>query len=332
MEDFKRRKAFLAITSLSVILPILGFSWGVNANDVLLENRLEASDDSRQKSNLEAGLKPKSDQYWLVDKPQTAKVWLSYSSDNAIKRVIDFGQEQVEISYRGAFLAESTPDSLRQNAEEFLQITVAEAYRLAGIPLSLSGTSLQKDRSLLNISSAQASKLYFSSKINRTKAVSGDVLTITLKLPSNSLQKRAEIIQPMVAKLAGAEQVSSALVMAIMHEENAFNFFANAPSKSRGSSTEADLEKDIKQLALLNQQFAAVEDDESRQLCVIAAYRVGVNEVVRIFTGRTSLAQALPLVNQLSSKQVRGQLRSQLRVKSGGEYVQQVSSFLALYD
>lgn len=158
------------------------------------------------------------------------------------------------------------------------------------------------------------------------------MLTITVKLPADSLQKRAKIMQPMVDALAETEQVSSALVMAILHEENAFNFLPNAPFRSLAGDSEVNIEKNIKHLSLLNQQFSAIENDESRELCVIAAYRVGINEVVRIFTGRTSLSQALPLVNQLSSRQVRGQLRSQLSVKGGGEYVQQVTSFLALYD
>ena len=331
MDDFKRRKVFLAIATWSLLFTALGLSRISNAETSGSAIQPYASNDSVLESNLETALEGLSKNHWLPSEPQTAKIWLSYSENYAIKRVIDFGKEQVKISYQGAYLVDSSPSALKYNVERFLQITVAEAYRLAGVEPGLMVQPKHMNRSLLNLSHAQASRLYFGAVINRSK---DEVLTITIKLPDDSLKKRAEIIQPVIDKLAQAEQVSAALVMAILHEENAFNFLPNAASRDRANDIEVDIdiERNIKQLALLNQQFSAIENDESRELCVIAAYRVGVNEVVRIFTGRTSLSQALPLINQLSSRQVRGQLRSQLSVKGGGEYVQQVTSFLALYD
>lgn len=338
MDDCKRQKALIAATMLSVMLPAFTLTHASKQGVVEPEMSVSIPSASLQQSSPRANPVTLSEEHWLPAEPQTAKVWLTYSDDYAIKRVIDFGKDQVRVSYRGTFLADSSPNSLRQDVEEFLQLTVAEAYRLSGMEPDFMVKPEQLNAPLLNLSQAQAKRLYFAAQITRTKGDLGDILTITIKLPSDSLQKRAKNIQPVVDELAKTEQVSSALVMAILHEENAFNFLQiksvkpQAGDSMLGGKKERGLKKEIKQLALLNEQFSAIENDESRQLCVIAAYRAGVNEVVRVFTGRTSLSQALPLVNQLSPRQVRGQLRSQLSIREGGEYVQQVTSFLALYD
>lgn len=337
MENSKHQKALVAIMMLSVMLPAFTLSHASKQEMPESEQQVSSLSTSPQQSSLLTVPASLSKAHWLPAESQTAKIWLTYSDDYAIKRVIDFGKNQVRLSYQGAFLAASSPNSLRQDVEEFLQLTVAEAYHLSGIEPDFMVQPEQLSASLLNLSQSQAKRLYFAAQITRTKGDLGDILTITLNLPEDSLQKRAKSIHPIVDELAKTEQVSSALVMAILHAENAFNFLeVNLTKPESGSMVDVKkqqgLQKEIKQLALLNEQFSAINNDESRQLCVIAAYRSGVNEVVRVFTGRTSLSQALPLVNQLSPRQVRGQLRSQLSVKEGGEYVQQVTSFLALYD
>lgn len=323
MDNFRNRKSFLASAYLSVILPILSLTPLAYAEESGFVIGEAADGELTQRTHVSNAEFDKAiETYWQFPEQSSAKLWLAYSEDYMTKRVVDFGKEQVRVSYQGNFLAESTPNSLKEDIEHFLQINVADAYRLAGPTLIEGAQSSRDDQSFLSLTRSQAERLYFSAKLKRSKGLVGDVLTITINLPSDNLQKRAESIQPMVDKLVDAEDVSSALVMAIIHEENAFNLLADAPFDEVG----------IKRLARLEKQFSSIEDEDSRQLCVIAAYRVGINEVVRVFTGRTSLPQALPLINQFSSRQVKGQLRSQLTVREGGKYVQQVSSFLALYD
>ena len=333
MDDYRNRKSFLASACLPSALIVLGLASLSHAEMPTLFSDDEANRSLTQRAHSpDYELVEILEERWQPLEQPGAKLWLAYSEDYMTKRVVDFGLGQVRISYQGKSLTESTPYSLKQDVEHFLQSNVADAYRLAGIAPSLIGQASKADQSFLNLSKAQTQRLYFSAQINRAKGVLGDVLTITINLPVDSLKKRAKSVQPMVETLAGVENISSALVMAIIHEENAFNFLAHAPSSDEVYNPELNVEVGIKRLAQLEQQFSAIVDDASRQLCVIAAYRVGVSEVARVFTGRVSLSQAIPLINQFSPRQVRGQLRSQLTLHQGGEYVQQVSSLLALYD
>jgi membrane-bound lytic murein transglycosylase C len=350
MDDSKSSKPFLAAACLSIILPILGlasFAHGDTSGFLVKES--SAGERIKDSHVPEGDANNDPLKYWQPLEQPNAKLWLVYSDDYMTKRVVDFEQEQVRISYQGKALAGSTPYTLQQDVERFLQINLADAYGLGGTFPKLMGKSPRANQSFLNLTRRQAESLYFSAQINSSKGALGDVLTITINLPADSLQKRSEVIQPIVDKLADSEDVSPALVMAIIHEENAFNLLARTsqprfglmmlgPDQTEGVHSEViynpelNIEMGIQKLSKLEQQFSDINDEQSRQLCVIAAYRVGIDEVVRTFTGRDSLSQALPLINKLSSRQIRGQLRSQLTLREGGAYVQQVSSFLALYE
>lgn len=291
--------------------------------------------------------------YWQPVESDQAKLWVTYSKDFLIKRVVDFEHEQVRLSYQGQALVKATPLSLQRDVERFLRLDLVAAYNMDDLLPLLLGDAPELKQSLLNLTPTQIRSLYPSADLHRDKGVLGDVLTLVIDLPVESLKQRADSIQPMVMQLAQASNVSPALTMAIIHQQSAFNFLANTSQPSlglmlvtpnqAGEHTEAlegkvlyhpehNIEYGIKKLAQLEQQFSAIENLEARQLCVIAAFRVGPSEVARVFTGRTSLSQAMPLINQLSARQVQGQFSSQLHKLNGGQYVQQVSTLLALYD
>ena len=290
---------------------------------------------------------------WQPVESDQAKLWVTYSDDLLIKRVVDFEHEQVRLSYQGQALVEATPLSLQRDVERFLRIDLVAAYKMDDLLPLLLGDAPKLNQSLLNLTPSQVRSLYPSADLHRNKGVVGDVLTLVINLPVESLKQRAQSIQPTVVRLAQASNVSPALAMAIIHQQSAFNFLANTSQASLGLmlltpqqageqtdelegrvifDPEYNVKYGIKQLAQLEQEFSSIEDLQARQLCVIAAYRVGTDEVARVFTGRSSLPQAVPLINQLSARQVRGQLSNQLHKLNGGEYVRQVSDLVALYD
>ncbi len=287
--------------------------------------------------------------FWQPVESSQAKMWVIYTEDLLIKRVIDFQREQIRISYQGTALEKSTPASIQSDTEKFLLVGFEKAYRADDLlPVILDGNPMLR-QPLLNLTKSQLHRLYSTASFKREKGLQGDILTVVIDLPKGNLKRRAASLQPVVERLAEEFDVSPALAMAIIHQESAFNLLASTQEARLGLmlispqqvdeidakvfyQPELNIESGIKYLAKLEDQLSGIEDPQARQLCVIAAYRVGINEVAKVFTGRSSLSQALPLINQLSARQVQGQLRSQLGVNDSGQYVHQVSSLLALYD
>ena len=349
MEDFKYQGLLSGCAKRLIILSTVLLSSFANSDS---KNSLAGQSHHQlvQRYQVQSSVLDQSRaEFWQPVESSQAKLWVIYTENLLIKRVIDFQREQIRISYQGESLEKSTPSSIQRDTEKFLLVSFEKAYRADDLlPVVLEGNPMLR-QPLINLTKSQLHRLYSTASFKREKGLLGDILTITIDLPQGNIKRRAASLQPIVERLAKESDVSPALAMAIIHHESAFNLLASTPEAKLGLmliapkqvdeidakvfyQPELNIEYGIKQLAKLEDQLSGIEDPQARQLCVIAAYRVGVHEVARVFTGRSSLSQALPLINQLSARQVRGQLRSQLQVNNSALYVNQVSSFLALYD
>lgn len=277
----------------------------------------------------------------------SANNWVTYSDDFQSRKVIDFDNEQLRLSYQGDALTNSTPDSLERDFKRLLGITLSDAYE-QGEYLSFSkGTSPKYLDSLLNVDFTQ--NLYSTAVFERTQGLKGDVLTVMVNLPDSSLKQRADVVWPLVERATRNKNIAPALVMAIIHQESGFNPLAlsreprfglmQLRAKELGATTgrkifnpQYNIQKGVSILTRLSKQLASINDHETRELCVIAAYSMGVSDLARIFTGKPSIKQALPLINSLSAKQVQGQIQGALGSKDNKDFVQQVTHFVAVYD
>lgn len=76
---------------------------------------------------------------------------------------------------------------------------------------------------------------------------------------------------------------------------------------------------------LLTRYLRAIDDPQSRLYSAIAAYNTGAGNVARAFTGRTSVREAAPRINQLSPDQVFAHLRTRLPFEETRTYIRRVT-------
>ena len=76
---------------------------------------------------------------------------------------------------------------------------------------------------------------------------------------------------------------------------------------------------------LLTRYLRAVENEESRTLCAIAAYNTGAGNVARSFSGGTSVRGAAPLINALEPEAVYEHLIANLPYEETRKYVKKVT-------
>ena len=76
---------------------------------------------------------------------------------------------------------------------------------------------------------------------------------------------------------------------------------------------------------LLTRYLRAVENEESRTLCAIAAYNTGAGNVARSFSGGTSVRGAAPLINALEPEAVYEHLIANLPYEETRNYVKKVT-------
>lgn len=305
-------------------------------------------------------------QFWNQVELSDSTHWVDYNPAMEIKRVLDFANDEIRISVQGDRLQGFSPEDAEREILAALTMDIDSAYQADPVLSKVVGDQKPNSKlSLMGIESSQlsslAKELSKSAQRKRQQGKQGELLTITARLPSNSLAKRAYSYVAEVQKAASRWQVPAPLIMAIMHTESAFNPMARShipafglmqivpKSAGRDASklvfgrerllTGADLynpstniQMGAAYLHILDKRYLkGIKDPASRQLCVIAAYNTGAGNVARAFTGTRSVNKALPLINRLSSKQVYAHLRSNLTYVEAKNYVKKVTQVLPLY-
>ena len=301
-------------------------------------------------------------QFWQSAELSNQKTWVDYSPAMDVKRVVDFDKNEIRISIQGDKLQGFSPKDAEREILVALTMDVDKAYQQDPLLSKVVGVKLPGSQSpLLGLDANMASDLGRKAQLKRMSGKRGELLTITAKLPENSLAVRAYGYVPEVQKASSRWNVPAAVIMAIMHTESSFNPMARShipafglmqivpKSAGRDASrlvfgqerllTGADLFKPSTNiqmgaayLHILDTRYLkGIVDPEARQVCVIAAYNTGAGNVARAFTGNTSVKKALPLINRLTAKQVYAHLRSNLKYQEARNYVKKVTEVMPLY-
>jgi len=301
-------------------------------------------------------------QFWSQVELSDSTTWVDYSPAMDVKRVVDFANNEIRISIQGDRLKGFSPADAGREFFAALSMDIDSAYDVDPVLTKVVGEAQpNSQRTILGLDTQLAAELNKRARLIRKVGKQGEVLTLVAKLPDNSLAKRAYGYVGEVQKAASRWQVSAPLIMAIMHTESAFNPMARShipafglmqivpKSAGRDASrlvfgrerllTGADLFKPATNiqmgaayLHILDKKYLkGITNDESRRLCVIAAYNTGAGNVARAFNGTTSIKRAFPLINRLSSKQVYAHLRSNLKHAEARQYVKKVTEALPLY-
>ncbi|PKG40331.1 transglycosylase SLT domain-containing protein [Psychromonas sp. Urea-02u-13] len=222
----------------------------------------------------------------------------------------------------------------------------------------------QEKMELLKSSQArleQSDKNYSIAQSNAKKETK--IVSYTVKLPKNSLHKRASKYAGFAEKESAKNHIPAPLIMAIMHSESAFNPRAKSPVPAYGLMQivprtaghdvnklvrnidkpmdpedlyvpEINVETGSAYLNILGKRYLkSIKDDQSRLYCTIAAYNTGAGNVARVFNkdGSRNINKAAKVINQLTADQVYQQLLARLPYDETKHYLERVNTRIALY-
>ena len=189
------------------------------------------------------------------------------------------------------------------------------------------------------------------------------IVSYTVSLPKNSLQKRASKYVQFAEKESRVNHIPAPLIMAIMHSESAFNPNAKSAVPAYGLMQivprtaghdvnklvrnidkpmqanelyipEVNVETGSAYLNILDKRYLKrITDDQSRLYCTIAAYNTGAGNVARVFNkdGSRNINKAAKEINKLSADEVYQQLLTRLPYDETKHYLQRVNSRITLY-
>lgn len=192
------------------------------------------------------------------------------------------------------------------------------------------------------------------------------IVKYKVRLPKNSLAKRAKQYVPFAEKESKQFDMPVALVMAIMHSESAFKYKAKSHIPAYGLMQivprtaghdvnklvrnkdhpmtpkelyipEVNVETGTAYLSIVNKRYLRkIKNPESRLYCTIAAYNTGAGNVAKAFNikgqGSTrNINKASVIINKLTPQQVYDQLMTNLPYDETKHYLKKVSARMELY-
>lgn len=306
-------------------------------------------------------------QHWQEAELSSNRRYVQYSKDLQVRSKVDFEAGTITIEAQGSSPADAGK-KIKQALQELLTLDARQAYEQDPVQQLVDRNELSGNAATLPktpvIGDLYRNKTATELLKPAKKSIEQDqrpVAKVVLQLPKGSTGKKAAQYQALVERYARKERVSAALVMSVMHTESYFNPVARShipafglmqivPESAGLDVTEylagqarlmkaAELyqpEKNIQAgsayLHLLYYRYLkAIDDPVSRLYCSIAAYNTGAGNVAKAFTGRTRVSDAARKINRLQPQQVYSHLRKHLPYKETRDYLEKVTSRMALY-
>jgi membrane-bound lytic murein transglycosylase C len=297
---------------------------------------------------------------WQEMKFSDVRVWVGYGENDNSRFQADFENGNLKIEVLGA--ENESQQALQQRAIEIMHQLLRERMRPDEQPI-LSNQ--------LPIDSPEAG--IPSNYINNENYVSPDgrsyeKMTVNIPFRQDHLRIRAQRIAPLVKQYAAKHNVSSQLVMAIIHTESSFNpkaistfrrpdgrighayglmqlvpFYGGKeayeylggrgePSTALLFNPESNIELGIVYLSKLKHHyFGGVEDIQNRRYMMTAGYNTGPHNVARAFVGKRDVNAAIQVINTMQPQRLYTHLLYNLPYSETRHYLQKVTQRISLY-
>ncbi|MBZ2191237.1 murein transglycosylase domain-containing protein [Pseudoalteromonas arctica] len=324
-------------------------------------------------------------QKWQDPNLPSSTVWVKYSDDLNKRTSVNFESGEVVVELLNSQNDEQAVEYAKQQLNELSQVTVnktlsndpvyiaanntinSKNFTSTGKPLnkkveqSKSPTTTQAKKIVeQTVLSTEIVKEVLTAKapvITKQK----DRVTISYKLPDNTLSNQAKRYLPEVQQQAKRYNLDPALLLAIIHTESSFNPLARSPIPAFGlmqivpTSAGKDVSNFLQGKPLLlspeylfqadnnveagstyvhilsNRYFKNVRNVQSRIYMSIAAYNTGPGNVAKTLSGSKSLNQASIAANAMSAEKVYTLMVNNLPAQETRNYLQKVVKRTAYY-
>ncbi|MDC9499564.1 MULTISPECIES: murein transglycosylase domain-containing protein [unclassified Pseudoalteromonas] len=322
---------------------------------------------------------------WQDPNLPSSKVWVKYSDDLNKRTSVNFESGEVVVELLNSKNNEQAVEYAKEQVNELSQITVDKA--LAKDPVYIAANNTINNKSFTSTSKSLNSKIERNKpstttqpkKIAKQTVLSTEIVeevlsakvpvitkqkdrvTISYKLPANTLSNQAKRYLPEVQQQAKRYNIEPALLLAIIHTESSFNPLARSPIPAFGlmqivpTSAGKDVSNFLQGKPLLlspeylfqadnnveagstymhilsNRYFKNVRNAQSRIYMSIAAYNTGPGNVAKTLSGSKSLNQASIAANAMSSENVYTLMVNKLPAQETRNYLQKVVKRTAYY-
>ncbi|MCL1095570.1 transglycosylase SLT domain-containing protein [Shewanella kaireitica] len=227
--------------------------------------------------------------------------------------------------------------------------------------------TIQKKKKLLAVAKERLIAVaddYDKQRAEKTaKLTAKKIVEYKVKLPKNGLSSRANAVVDFAQEEGERWQISSALIMAVIHSESSFDPKATSPIPAYGLMQivpttagydvnqivrkisepmssgdlyvpDVNVETGAAYLNILNKRYLkSIENDESRLYCMIAAYNTGAGNVAKAFNadGARNIRKAAKVINKMAPDEVYQHLLHNLPYDETKHYLKKVSSRIELY-
>jgi len=292
----------------------------------------------------------------IIDDASTASS-LSANLSQAVQGALedtesDLSQKDDVLNYAKAELAAqsiSLSEAPPQNNQPVLE-------RLVEIDASTIASAIEEQASTASEEEDQGAQGLGAVKVTTTELANGaKKITVSVPFKTDYLSESAKRYQEQVIFEAQRRELPASLVYAIIETESHFNPRARSHVPAFGLmqlvpssggldaynyvygekrvlgpeyyfNPDQNVELGTAYLdLLLSRYLRAIDDEQSRVYCAIAAYNTGAGNVARSFTGNTSVSGAAPIINGLTPQAVFDHMVVNLPYEETRDYLRKVT-------
>ncbi len=302
----------------------------------------------------------------------TQKKFVQYSKDLNSKKVIDYQKKNISLE-----VIAKNPQEAKKKIEKMfnnlLKEDVKTAYKKDLLEKKITKKLKKKRKPITSNRKLIADIISAQEKSAMKKRLKKQNLIIVkhkgkfiykanVKMPPNSMIRKAKTFKKDVIKNANKQQIPAELIYAIIHSESSFNPMARShiPAfglmqivpRSAGIDSYQYLYNKKRVLSsgylynasknitigsgylhvLYFRYLKKIKNPQSRLYCAIAAYNTGAGNVAKTFIGNTNINRASTTINKLTPQQVYNKLISNLPYHETRKYLKKVNDRVSAYN